>query len=103
MNSARNKLLIVGEKLPSKLLTAFREAGITHVDRHDPNAKAKIEAALGELTRNMPDSARERLTDAFKYRNDVESETATLPELLVSDKVEMMYGKYLVKGLKKSM
>jgi hypothetical protein len=104
LNTARNKALVVGEKVPSKLLTAFKEAGIVHVDRHDPNARAKVEAALSDLTRSMPDSARQNLRDAFKYRNDVDdSDSAPLSDLLVNSKVEVTYGKYLVKGHKKSL
>lgn len=68
-NSQRGKTLVVGEKVPSKLLAAFNEAGITHVDRADRNAKARIEAALGELTRSMPPATREKLKNAFIYRH----------------------------------
>jgi hypothetical protein len=102
-NSARNKALVVSEKVPSKLLAAFREAGITHVDRNDPTAKAKIETALSDLTRNMPEATKTRLTDAFKYRNDVESDTAKLSDLLADGKIDVMYGKYVVKNQKKAL
>jgi hypothetical protein len=107
-NEARGKTLIVGEKVPSKLLAAFREAGITHVDRNDPNAIGKVEAALNDLTRNMPESVRGRLVEAFKYRNDVDAEhlkgkNPQLAELLVDGNIDMMYGKYLTKGNKKAM
>lgn len=73
-NTNRNKTLIVGEKVPSKLLAAFKEAGIVHVDRADPNAKAKVETALADITRGLPASIKERLNEAFKYRNGVDSE-----------------------------
>ena len=107
-NEARGKTLVVGEKVPSKLLAAFKEAGIIHVDRNDPNAVAKVETALNDLTRNMPESVRGRLTEAFKYRNDVDTEhlkgkNPQLSELLVDGNIEMMYGKYLIKGNKKAM
>jgi hypothetical protein len=107
-NEARGKTLIVGEKVPSKLLAAFREAGITHVDRNDPNAIGKVEAALNDLTRNMPESVRGRLAEAFKYRNDVDAEhlkgkNPQLSELLVDGNIDMMYGKYLIKVNKKAM
>lgn len=101
-NEARNKTLIVSEKAPSKLLSAFREAGVIHVDRHDANAEAKVDAALTELTRGMPGSIKDRLVDAFKYRNDVDVEhlkgkSPTLPQLLIDDKIDMMYAKFVVK------
>ncbi len=73
-NTQRNKTLIVGEKVPSKLLAAFKEAGIVHVDRNDENAKAKIDAALVDLTRGMPSSIKDQLNHAFKYRNSVDAD-----------------------------
>ncbi|MCC7038367.1 MAG: hypothetical protein IT560_13835, partial [Alphaproteobacteria bacterium] len=101
-NEARNKTLVVSEKAPSKLLSAFKEAGVIHVDRHDANAEAKVDAAITELTRGMQPSIKDRLVDAFKYRNDVDVEhlkgkTPTLPQLLTDDKVDMMYAKFVVK------
>ncbi|HRI77289.1 MAG: hypothetical protein H3C49_09765 [Alphaproteobacteria bacterium] len=71
-NEQRGKTLVVGEKAPSKLLAAFREAGVTHVDRNDPSAQTKVEAAIGDLTRGMPEVVKKHLTDAFKYRNNVD-------------------------------
>lgn len=73
-NTNRGKTLIVGEKVPSKLLAAFKEAGIVHVDRADPNARTKVETALADLTRGLPGSIKERLNEAFKYRNGVDGE-----------------------------
>jgi hypothetical protein len=107
-NEARGKTLIVSEKVPSKLLAAFREAGITHVDRNDPNAASKVEAALNDLTRNMPETVRGRLAEAFKYRNDIDVEhlkgkNPELSELLVDGVLEMRHGKYLIKGNKKAL
>lgn len=103
-NEARNKTLVVSEKAPSKLLAAFKEAGILHVDRHDANAEAKVEAALTEITRGVQGAStiRERLVDAFKYRNDVDvdhlqGKSPTLPQLLTDDKIDMMYAKFVVK------
>jgi hypothetical protein len=107
-NENRNRTLVVSEHAPSKLLSAFREAGITHVDRHDPNAEAKVEAALTDLTRGMPGSVKDRLVDAFKYRNDVDlphlkGKTPSMAQLLVDDKVDMMYAKYVVRNEKKKV
>lgn len=115
-NEARNKTLIVGEKVPAKLLAAFKEAGITHVDRNEAGAVSKVESALSELTRNMPDSVRGRLTEAFKYRNgkfvaDAKGEnvevaldkTAELAELLVDKSIDMRHGKYVIKTHKKAV
>lgn len=101
-NEARNKTLVVSEKAPSKLLSAFKEAGVLHVDRHDANAETKVEAALTELTRGMPGSIKDRLVDAFKYRNDVDTEhlkgkSPSLAQLLTDDKIDMMYAKFVVK------
>jgi len=73
-NNLRDKTLIVGEKVPSKLLAAFREAGVIHVDRNDPAAQAKVETALSDLTRGMPAVVKDHLTDAFKYRNTVDTD-----------------------------
>lgn len=101
-NEARNKTLVVSEKAPSKLLSAFKEAGVIHVDRSDANAEAKVDAAITELTRGMQPSIKDRLVDAFKYRNDVDvdhlkGKTPTLSQLLTDDKVDMMYAKFVVK------
>jgi hypothetical protein len=99
LNQARDKALIIGEKVPSKLQAAFKEAGIIHVDRNEINAKSKVEAAINELTRGMPESAKSLLTDAFKYRNIVDQDNdASLAALLVDDKIDVMYSKYLVKN-----
>lgn len=105
-NEARGKTLVVSEKAPSKLLAAFKEAGIMHVDRNDANAETKVDAALAELTRGMPSSVGHKLTQAFKYRNDIDVEhlqgkTPKLAELLVDKNVDMMYPKYVVR--KKAM
>lgn len=102
-NEARNKTLIVSEKAPSKLLAAFKEAGITHVDRNDANAETKVEAALNELTRGMPATVKDRLVDAFKYRNDLDAEHLAgkkpgLAEMLVDGKIDMLYGKFVIKN-----
>ncbi len=106
-NEARNKTLVVSEKAPSKLLSAFKEAGVIHVDRNDANAATKVEQALTEITRGLTPSVKERLVDAFKYRNDVDSSPALqgkepkLTELLIDGNVEMMYPKYVIKNDKK--
>lgn len=96
----RGKTLIISEKVPTKLLPAFKEAGIIHIDRNDPNAKEKIEAALKELTRNIPDSAKNSLTEAFKYRNEV-SETAAagdLSDMLLDKDKKNVFPKFIVKN-----
>ncbi len=84
MNKNRKKTLVVGEKVPTKLLSAFKEAGIIHVDRHAPNAKAKIEAALNDLTRGTRNQeiSKRYLADAFKFRNELD-----LGEFLLDKKV----------------
>lgn len=104
-NEQRGKTLVVGEKLPSKLQGAFREAGILYVDRNDPNARLRADAAINDLTRNMPASVRDRLMDAFKYRNDTDAEhlagkNPQLADLLVDGGVDMIYPKYVVKAKK---
>lgn len=126
-NSQRDKTLVVGEKVPSKLLSAFREAGVTHIDRNDPAAQSKVEAALNELTRGMPAAVKNHLTDAFKFRNSVDSDylreragksftdaeseknylaearkeylaDKPLAELMVSREVTMFFPKFVVKN-----
>lgn len=103
-NTQRDKTLVVGEKVPSKLLAAFREAGVTHVDRNDPSAQTKVEAALGDLTRGMPAVVKDHLMDAFKYRNSVQGGAEdTKPELsqvLTDPSIEMYFPKYVVKNNK---
>ena len=103
-NENRGKTLIVGEKVSPKLLAAFNEAGIIHVDRSDRQAAAKIEAALGELTRNTHTTTRERLEEAFKLRNQFadgsgkDSKSGKMVEMMLDrDGVEMIYVKCLMK------
>lgn len=104
-HSQRNKTLIVGENVPSKLKAAFNEAGIIHVDRNDPMAKNKVETALNDLTRSMPPSVRQRLSEAFSFRNDVAiSEDAgmkqklpPIADLLVDPTIEAHLPKFVVK------
>ena len=104
LNSNRNKSLVVGEAVPSKLRSAFKEAGITYVDRNDPNARSKVEEALNKLTRGMPEDVQGKLADAFKFRNDVEKgNTKPLAALLVDDSIDMMLGKYLIKSKSKKL
>lgn len=106
-NTQRGKTLIVGEKVPSKLLAAFNEAGITHVDRNAPTAKARIDAAINDLTRGMAQTTRDRLVDAFLYRNKAEAanENATAPklvDLLADGSIETVYDKYVVRNTKRA-
>jgi hypothetical protein len=101
-NTIRGKTLIVGEKVPSKLQAAFREAGIIHVDRADPNAKAKVEMALAQLTQGLPQVTKDRLRDAFIYRNNAGMEAhqnVPLADLMVERLGERnrMPGKYVFK------
>jgi hypothetical protein len=49
---------------------------------------------------------KDRLVDAFKYRNDTDlphlkGKTPQLSELLVDDKIDMLFAKYVVKNDKK--
>jgi hypothetical protein len=104
-NSNRDKTLIVGERVSSKLLAAFREAGVTHVDRNDPNAKARVEAAVSELTRGTPESTQARLMEAFKYRNDVghlADQSPTVADLLVDSQAAPLFPKVVMKGPRKA-
>lgn len=102
-NAARGRTLVIGDRLPSKLQAAFNEAGITHVDRNDANAKTRVDTALTDLTRNMPATTRDRLRDAFLYRNNVDvpafaGKTPKLVDMLVEGSVETIYDKYVVKN-----
>jgi len=102
-NESRNKTLVVGEKLPSKLLAAFKEASIIHVDRNSDNAEAKIEAALRDVTRNLPDDVvGTHLPEAFNYRNRSDAEGVNFSKLMASNDIEVNNGKYLVKVKKPS-
>lgn len=103
-NAARDRTLIVGEKVPSKLLAAFNEAGIVHIDRNDVNAKARIESAINDLTRNLPPSARDHLTHAFTYRNeakqpanDGDNKVVKLAEMMTSRDTEVIFDKFVLR------
>lgn len=106
-NEQRNKTLIVSEKAPSKLLAAFREAGVIHVDRNDPLAKTKVEAALSDMTRGMPASIKDVLADAFMYRS-TEDENApkagnvSLVDRLLDKDLEPLFPKFVVKNDKRA-
>ena len=106
-NEQRNKTLIVSEKAPSKLLAAFREAGVIHVDRNDPMAKTKVEAALTDMTRGMPASIKDVLSDAFMYRS-AEDEDApksggvSLTDRLLDKDLEPLFPKFVVKNAKQA-
>jgi hypothetical protein len=107
-NSSTDETLIVSEKLPSKLAQAFAAARITHIDRHEEEASAKIAQALTGIVRGMPEKAMLRLTNAFNYRNRFErdlqqDEKASADQLarmlaanLVNDNAESRPTKYVV-------
>lgn len=105
IKGAHDKVLVVSENVPTKLLAAFREAGIIHVDRKSANAEAKIEAALAQLTleqQNTP-NLRDRIMDAFSYRNDTDAEhltgkNVTLSKALADERIPMYYPRYLMKA-----
>ena len=106
-NEQRNKTLIVSEKAPSKLLAAFREAGVIHVDRNDPMAKTKVEAALTDMTRGMPASIKDVLSDAFMYRSAEDEDApkaggASLTDRLLDKDLEPLFPKFVVKNVKQA-
>ena len=109
VNTARNKALVVGQKVPSKLQAAFNEAGITHVDRSEANARLRIEGALNELTRNMNQKTRLELSAAFLYRNVIDNDKEgvseadraretpkKLADIMLDARLDSSYDKYLV-------
>ncbi len=101
LNTENNQGLIVGDKISPQLTAAFNKVGITYVNRNTKTAKAKIEKALNQLTSGSGSQkiTKERLTDAFKYRNDVDyKDNRSLSALLVDGKIEQLFGKYLVKN-----
>ncbi len=101
LNTDDSKGLIVGEKVSPTLSASFRKAGITYVDRHAKNAPAKIQSALDELTRGSQYGTKMSLSDAFRYRNDVPpQDERPLSALLLDEKVEQMFPKYVVKKSK---
>lgn len=72
-NARMGKTLVVSEKAPTKLLAAFKEAGITHVDRHDENAASKVNSALHCIIRGVSGDSKKLMShmkDAFFYRNN---------------------------------
>ncbi|HEX2752068.1 MAG TPA: hypothetical protein VHP34_02965 [Alphaproteobacteria bacterium] len=106
-NEQRNKTLIVSEKVPSKLLAAFREAGVIHVDRNDPLAKTKVDAALTEMTRGMQAGIKDILSEAFMYRS-AEDEDApktgavSLVDRMLDKDLEPLFPKFVVKNDKRA-
>ncbi|MDD9901788.1 MAG: hypothetical protein OXT65_12500 [Alphaproteobacteria bacterium] len=101
-DSARNKTLIVSEEVPSSLLPAFREAGITHVNRNAADARHKTELALRDMVTQAPGASMDKLAAAFGYRYDIGDATkedigAQLPDFLVSKNMESVASKYVVR------
>jgi len=93
------KTLIVSDAISDKLEKAFNEAGnIIHVDRHSKTAQAEIEAALGKITSGLKPEVKGFLKDAFGYRYDVQGDTRSLSALLVDDKLQSMFDKYVKKN-----
>jgi len=96
LNNDTGKGLIVGDRIAPGLKEAFNAAGIAYVDRHAKDAKATAEAALAALT-GKEYTTMMYLKDAFGYRNDTYEDNRPLAALLVDDRVEPMFGKYVVK------
>lgn len=101
-NANTGKALVVSEALPSKLKAAFREAGVIHVDRHDPQAEAKAEAGLAEVLRGHA-NVKASLSAAFAARNTIDAaalmqDAPPLAAWLVDAKLDMNYPKYVVRS-----
>lgn len=94
---AHNKTLIISEKAPAKLSGAFKEAGIIHIDRNDPSAKAKIDAAMRDMVRGLPTVVKQRLTQAFMYRNSP-ANTDSLSGMLIDKNTVASFAKYVVRS-----
>ena len=104
---ADGKTLVVSEAAPQKLQRAFKEAGITHIDRQATGAKAEIERELKQMTNGMKAEVKGFLRDAFGYRHviqDIEPTANPLTDLsayLADRKVEGNFAKFVLKGGKK--
>jgi len=101
-NTRQDKMLVVGEKISSKLREAFRKANIHYVDRKAADAKEQIKSALADVLGPKPAYAiKDRLLDAFKYRNspddEKDAEGVDFVSALVNPKFETIYPKYIVR------
>ncbi len=104
LNGKSGKALVVGEKIPSRLREAFKKANVNYVDRTSPDAKAQTERALADVIGSLAREPflRNRLLEAFKYRNGYEDEkenakVTDLASALVDPKMKSIYPKYVVR------
>ena len=80
VNTVQNKVLVVSEGVSSKLRAAFKEAGITHIDRSADDADTKIEQAIQEMTRGHKPELKDRLAEAFWFRHSARPDDALKDE-----------------------
>ena len=88
VNNNREKMMIVGGDISPSLERDLKLAGVSHISRNEPGAKAKIDAAMGELLQGVDETVRSNLKMAFMYRGFVEKERADKVEIqdLLADK-----------------
>lgn len=103
-NNDRGKTLVVSGEVSPRIEAIFKEAGITHVNRDEPNAASRVESALNDILRGTPEKTKERLKFAFLLRNlDEENEKAgisseaNLSELMVNKEIGTNAPKYVFK------
>lgn len=98
-NNNSGETLVIGEKISKSLRAEFKKANIQYVDRNAPDSEKEVEKALTRVLGGIKTPyIRDRLTDAFFYRNDKPAfKGETFVETLVSTKIEPLYQKFVVK------
>ena len=96
INKEFGRSMIIGDAAPKGVKTAFAKAGIRYVDRGSAQALDEIRAGIADVVGKNE----ERVSYAFRYRNDVKDRAATkgLAAMLADKSGKLMYPKYVVKG-----
>ncbi len=98
-NSARGRMVVVAGNINPQLQDKLLNAGISYVNRNEPNARSKAEAAINDLTSGVDENTRKFLRSAFSYRNHMDEKKdsdKSLSELLVAKDVESRCPKRVV-------
>ena len=99
-NTNKNKMVIVSGSVSPRMEALFKEAGITHINRDEPNAEKRVDTAMTELLRGTPDveEVKKHIKGAFLYRNGGEEnhEKEALSKLMVTPEVMSNIPKFIV-------
>lgn len=109
-NQNNGKALIVGEAIPARLQTVFREAGMTYVDKTKPNAREQVDMALKDIVHSTYDATKDamvRLNEAFCYQNDAPEDVSSdvrdtwtaksLAEKIIDPQTEAKAGRMILR------